>query len=135
MPESTIPLLAGFGLLMTGAITAWQEPSDGRAALETQADCLWYVARNHGFYSIQARVVGAETFPSSSVDLDALWRDFVATTGRDECEIESMSLAPLAKAVRARQPEAERLLGGDPVPPGDEAESAVTLARQVGRAR
>jgi hypothetical protein len=45
------------------------------------ADCLWYTARNHGFYTLQSNVASG----SSNEENTRFWMQFVESTGKEEC--------------------------------------------------
>ena len=45
------------------------------------SDCLWYVARNHGFYQVQKQVASNH----GDTQNKQLWEQFVNTIGVDEC--------------------------------------------------
>jgi len=78
------------------------ESSAGRFSIG-YSDCLWYVARNHGFYQVQREVANGH----SSVQNQQLWQQFVETTGRDECGLLRSDIEELGSAL------AETLLQAD----------------------
>jgi len=78
--------------------SAERKTTNGRYSI-SYSDCLWYVARNHGFYQLQRKVA----YSNSSVQNQQLWQQFVETTGREECgalrwDIEELRIA-LAETV------------------------------------
>lgn len=59
------------------------------------SDCLWYTARNHGFYQVQRNVAYGE---GGSQNLQ-LWKQFIESIGQDECGLAQHSMAELTLAV------------------------------------
>lgn len=68
------------------------------------SDCLWYVARNYGFYQVQRKVAMNESDSRNR----KLWEQFVHTTGADECGPVQFDLAELVEAVTMTVAEADQ---------------------------
>jgi len=58
-------------------------------------DCLWYTARNHGFYWIQRKVALKQADKVSKT----LWTQFVESTGVAECGLQLTSMGHLETAL------------------------------------
>ncbi len=68
------------------------------------SDCLWYTARNHGFYQVQRNVAHGE---SDSQNLQ-FWKQFIESVGQDECGPVQHSMAELTLAVAATVNDADQ---------------------------
>ena len=118
---ASLRLPAGCALLIAGLVVVLPSPDEGDAALERQADCLWYSARNHRFYGVQARALAeparalparavAPGAPVSTDDGRSPWHAFLAGPGREDCGAVDADFGPLAAELRERWPAAERRL-------------------------
>lgn len=74
------------------------------SAAARYADCLWYVARNHGFYFIQHDVALGKSDELTFL----LWQDFVQSTGNEECGQEGVTLSDLTRALSLSVAEADQ---------------------------
>lgn len=73
-----------------------KQPTDAnRYAGIDYANCLWYSARNRGFYPIQNRVARS----TSSKTEHQLWMQFVASGGHDDCGLEPIERVSLVNAL------------------------------------
>lgn len=72
------------------------------------ADCLWPLARNHGFFELQRQALDT----AESTAARSLWLEFVASTGAEVCANGSSDivadLGSLERALSATQEAAER---------------------------
>ena len=72
------------------------------------ADCLWPLARNHGFFELQRQALDT----TGSTTARALWLEFIASTGAEVCANGSSDivadLGSLERALSATQEAAER---------------------------
>ena len=78
-----------------------------RPALAAHADCLWYSARNHGFYLVQREAALA---PGPSGDgARATWGAFLGTVGARDCgAVPGGAVEDLLDALAAGADEADR---------------------------
>ena len=68
------------------------------------SDCLWYTARNNGFYDVQKAVAEGQ----SDTQTWRLWEQFVNSTGRQDCGPAPQDVAKLTVAVAALKNEADQ---------------------------
>ena len=95
------------GAVLTGRINV-DATDEGTSSLHRDyANCLWYVARNHGFYSLQAAAL--DTTQGGD---DAIWQAFVRTTGAEACNYPPDILPALRTALMATRNEADRYFIG-----------------------
>ena len=107
-----LSLLTAFTGALMSALVAGLTTQPGNTGTDTSAgrysisysDCLWYVARNHGFYEVQRKVAKGH----SSVQNQQLWQQFVETTGRDECGVLRWDTEELRTALAETVAQADR---------------------------
>ena len=81
-------------------------PSSSHAA---HADCLWYSARNHGFYLVQRELVR----PGAGAGTRDAWQAFLDAAGVPDCGMPSGGVEPVVRALAASADDADRFfLGG-----------------------
>ena len=101
-----------------GALAGGSRAPGIDAALLVHADCLWYSARNRGFYLVQREAVASAAATGSeaagTADRRALWESFLDTVGRSDCgEAPAASTARVLDALSASAREADRHFLGD----------------------
>lgn len=100
-------------LATADAVTAPRLPDPAPAAA-SRADCLWYVARNNGFYPLQREVVRAfaegRTTRSDAASAPALrsWEGFAGTVGAHECGAPPRGPSSVLAALAATADDADR---------------------------
>ena len=81
--RSMVPTRGADGAAIDDATVSWRAGSDARGGVPARyrvyADCLWPVARNHGFFELQVQALAGDAAAR------ALWLDFVASTGANDC--------------------------------------------------
>lgn len=84
------------GALAVGlSVDAVIKPSGASSESIEYSDCLWYVARNHGFYQVQRKVASGQADTQNR----QLWEQFVHSIGIDECGPIKVDLVDLTQAI------------------------------------
>jgi len=68
------------------------------------ANCLWYAARNHGFFWVQKQIATGQ----HDLHTLELWEDFIESTGEAECGPVPASMTKLSLAVNATMSDADQ---------------------------
>lgn len=92
------------GSLTSGLRSILVPASKDQVDASYQADCLWFQARNHGFYGIQHQAVAGK----ATADEEKLWQAFLDSTGKHECGSSLTELTELMPALLASLPAADR---------------------------
>ena len=80
---------------LPSADAAIKQSNSANAESINYSDCLWYVARNHGFYQVQKQVASDH----GDTQNRQLWEQFVNTIGVDECGPVHFDMEMLTQAV------------------------------------
>ena len=109
-PLLAIGVASGALSMVGGGDGTADETADGAMADDVStrhrdmADCLWPVARNHGFYAVQHDALATGADPGGH----ALWLAFLDSIGADACGYEALDLEPLTTALRDTREAAAR---------------------------
>ena len=116
--SSFAPVALAAGALVLGAVAAGTPgraarvgvpPGPPSPAHAAHADCLWYSARNNGFYLVQRDAVR----PGADARTRAAWRGFLDATGGRDCAMPGGGVEAVIAALAASARDADRYFLGE----------------------